>query len=451
MRIVILMLFFASTLIAQVNVKDLSSPTRVGNGDNGLDLEDYTPIKNGKIFNTRIQAVKLLDRLDTNMIRGLGTLRSEVAKTDLYLTKSNLTDKRLAELGAFEASSNGYIYARTFPKEHAATRFFPISLSLSDRQLVALHIHEGLHRSLPKSLREDEKLVSEITMSIMAPNTSHDLVKGEIAKVLPNPKLILAKDPTTYYILDDQMERSEFNYVNTSFNTEEGNSPSMIHTISSKLYPFGGTYSGNGIGFKISVFNMDEENTVLGPLSISYDTQIKTITKFHVRAFVEHSFSADDNESWNNSEFARDITKLGMKMYSFERESISLTNSLEVTLPSTAREEVGSMPIDYQYGAIYSARMELKTKYKRLGFGSFLQYSLAEERVATSNSSRISEERARVLLFGPELSFIGDIFTLKVFSNYIVGGGDQSLERFGDVVEYGFGRNNLGVNLSLAW
>jgi len=71
----------------------------------------------------------------------------------------------LEDEGPFHVNLMGKVYARTFPEPHAATRFFPAAAKLDSEQLQALHIHEALHRALPDSVREDEAVVSEITLA----------------------------------------------------------------------------------------------------------------------------------------------------------------------------------------------------------------------------------------------------------------------------------------------
>ncbi|MDD0853537.1 hypothetical protein HBN50_10530 [Halobacteriovorax sp. GB3] len=161
-------------LVLMVQVNSFALPTKVGNGDDGSDLSGFVEVKEGVLLETRELALELLKSLNTRGLPLLGHLIDELAHTRIYLTRSNLETARLEELGAFHANSKKLIYARTFPRAYAATRFFPISLSLKKEQLIALHIHEALHRSLPKEIRENEQIVSEITIELTDPKANHD-------------------------------------------------------------------------------------------------------------------------------------------------------------------------------------------------------------------------------------------------------------------------------------
>ena len=64
---------------------------------------------------------------------------------------------------------------------------FPAATNLDDKQLITLHIHEALHRSLPDDIREDEKIVGEIAQAITSPEASKDQIKQIVSKYLQEP------------------------------------------------------------------------------------------------------------------------------------------------------------------------------------------------------------------------------------------------------------------------
>jgi hypothetical protein len=130
-----------------------AGPTKVGNGDDGSDLEGFDLVTSGRLVESRLKAVELLKKLNIHGVPQLGALIPEVKNTKLYLTKRNINANRLKELGAFHSGEQKYVYARTFARPYAATRFFPAALKLDDSQLIALHIHEGLHRAYHTSNR----------------------------------------------------------------------------------------------------------------------------------------------------------------------------------------------------------------------------------------------------------------------------------------------------------
>ncbi len=162
-----------------------AAPTELGNGNDGKDLLEFKEIEDGIIWETRKEAVKLLSQINLRGIQGLGYLKDEVEKTKLYITIDGLSSQELLDLGAFKTGDNPIVYARTYPRPHAPTRFFPAARSLSRPQLVAVHIHEGLHRSLPESIRTDEEIVEDITKVIVSPEATFDDILLTMNRHLP--------------------------------------------------------------------------------------------------------------------------------------------------------------------------------------------------------------------------------------------------------------------------
>ena len=162
-----------------------AAPTELGNGNDGKDLLEFKEIQDGIIWETRKEAVKMLSQINLRGIQGLGYLKDEVEKTKLYITIDGLSSQELLDLGAFKTGDNPIVYARTYPRPHAPTRFFPAARSLSRPQLVAVHIHEGLHRSLPESIRTDEEIVEDITKVIVSPDATFDDILLTMNRHLP--------------------------------------------------------------------------------------------------------------------------------------------------------------------------------------------------------------------------------------------------------------------------
>src|SRR3954469_10111656 len=67
-----------------------AAPTKVGNGDDGSDLEGVKEIRSGKIFDARQAALTLLKNLNVNGVRGLGTLIPELADSKLFLADKDV-------------------------------------------------------------------------------------------------------------------------------------------------------------------------------------------------------------------------------------------------------------------------------------------------------------------------------------------------------------------------
>ena len=69
----------------------LASTTKVGNGDDGRDLEGLTEITSGIIFLTRDEAVKRLETLNIQGVQGLGSLIPELKNTKMYMAKADVS------------------------------------------------------------------------------------------------------------------------------------------------------------------------------------------------------------------------------------------------------------------------------------------------------------------------------------------------------------------------
>ena len=161
------------------------SITKVGNGDDGTDLEGAEPITSGPIWETRIEAVERLKSLNVRAIPGMSYVIPELETTKLLMAKQDAGSNGPQGL---ETTPDGKkVYARTFAEPHAATRFFPIALTLDKNQLVALHIHEALHRALPERIRENESTVAQLTLAMTSPDATFDRVNRLVAIYLGTP------------------------------------------------------------------------------------------------------------------------------------------------------------------------------------------------------------------------------------------------------------------------
>lgn len=179
---------FALFLLAKVShaaevTSGVMAPTRVGNGDDGTDLESAKKVESGILIETRADAMARIAKLNAQNVPGLGRLLVEIEKSEIFYVAHDV--KPTAESGSDGIERNAQVvFARTFPEPVAPTRFFAGALTLDREQLVALHIHEALHRALPSDLRENESTVSQLTLALSAPDSTHDRVQAAMAKVL---------------------------------------------------------------------------------------------------------------------------------------------------------------------------------------------------------------------------------------------------------------------------
>src|SRR4051812_74496 len=74
-----------SVLSIMLSLTVNAAVVRIGNGDEGSDLEGASELTSGKIVDARKDAVKLMRSLNVNAVRGLGALVPEVENDKLYL------------------------------------------------------------------------------------------------------------------------------------------------------------------------------------------------------------------------------------------------------------------------------------------------------------------------------------------------------------------------------
>ncbi|RYZ73689.1 MAG: hypothetical protein EOP05_09850 [Proteobacteria bacterium] len=226
-----------ASLATAVSLSGNATTTKVGNGDDGADLEALTTIKSGPIWDSRKKAVELLERLNVTGVVGLGILIPELKASEMLMVESDARPT-VERAGSIEISEDSrQVYARTFAEPYAATRFFPAAAKLSTEQLVALHIHEALHRALPAEIREDENKVAHITLALTSPGASFDRVSS-VANLylkpaaLPNVDQRIALGTGTSKVEQEVVlpPKSKSNFV-----------------YSADMFGWGGTDSGSGL------------------------------------------------------------------------------------------------------------------------------------------------------------------------------------------------------------
>lgn len=156
-------------------------------------------VTSGILSNTRQSAVARLEKLDVRRVAHLESLIDDVTKSEIQLEEKNDTNTKPFNHGLEVSADDHYVYAQTAPSASSATRFFPAALQLPEDQLVRLHIHEALHRTLPESIRSNESAVEEITLAICDPKANFESVQGKtiaaIAKYQPLPPVVTGNGP----------------------------------------------------------------------------------------------------------------------------------------------------------------------------------------------------------------------------------------------------------------
>lgn len=450
----------AALLMSSSNV--YANPTKVGNGDDGGDLEKLEKVTSGILQTTRIKAIKKLEALNVRSVSKLGNLVDEVKKTDIYLVKDNKVQAHKFDRG-FESSKDGKkVYARTFAKPHAATRFFPDSMLLSENQLVALHIHEALHRTLPESVRENEAIVTEITLAISGPDASRDLISQKMASLVSPAQQYLSSPQraamSTRLIEKPFTKRiqnpSEFTY---GFNYFQGTDESdfkevrSMHVLKSYMHPFGGANEAIGLGIALSYLNLDDKS-YLGPVKLSGRMNLATWRKFDVEAFAEHSMYTLSDEELKDLPLARDVTTLGIAM-SREAKNFYVRNYVSISPESDTDEQVGAIKYVHTYGDVWNINIAAGVKYKNFLLGGKGDLLLAKAYTLSGNDGfNFDSGRYRIVKVGPEVKYQSDNMTLSIFAQRIIDSTPGvNLDYLGDVFGHGAGQGYVGSSFSVTF
>ncbi len=479
-RLIVISIFtFLIVFIATIEITH-AGPTRVGNGDDGGDLESAMTVKSGILVETRDEAVQLLKKLNVNGVEGLGRLIPETEKSEILLVGRNVdlakTDASPEErsdameeakaIGAVNDKSQP-VYARTFPEAHAATRFFPAALLLDRKQLVALHIHEALHRSLPENIRENEKAVSRITLALTSGDSSFDRVKEtvgrEIAAAAPkrNSRGGLAgsdggQSSTRYDDPDPVVERPNvLEYGYRSFflpDPEKSLSPvSSLHSLKSFMYPFGRS-AALGVGIELT-FVMLPERSYLGPVGLSGRLKLATWRKSDVDLIAALHLNTLSDGEIKNTPIGRDTGTIGIAVRRDEK-FFRVENQIYVTTGSEAKQNLGGIEYTHKYGAIFGARVAgvgkvPLTATSSLEWGGRGEVLLANPHEVRGGAFEKSSSRLRVVSIGPEVGYVTGDLRFSLSGRFIVDSTEGvSLDQIGDLMGHGVGQGSFGGAVS---
>lgn len=435
-----------------------AGPVRVGNGDDGEDLQSFSLITDGKILETRKKAVELLESFQIRKIKGLGALTPEVENTKLYMTKKGLTPKELAELGAYSEDGTGLVYARTFPVHYAATRFFPAAEKLDEKQLIALHIHEGLHRSLPEAIREDEVITTRITEAITSPDASRDKINIIVAGYLPKPSAKVAGTSSKAKIYVPKKSRlnnpSRFGLETRHYNEkkDEFNNSGIksMYLISSHLYPFGEDEAALGLGFDASIVNT-EDDSFMGPLSLSARYQVYTKRDFDIEAFAQLNLNTLSDEELRESRLGRDTTKIGVT-FATRKKYFFIENDFSYTFESEVEEEINGQPFTHKFGGITGVNLRAGTHYKNFMLGGFTEILLADDYRLTDNDGEFDEGtgRNRLISWGPHLEYRHENYSVVLKGRFLLDATKEaSYNYLSDLMGYGVGQGSLQTQFNV--
>lgn len=433
-----------------------AGPGRIGNpGDDGADLEGADPIKSGPIIEAREKALELVKGLGTESITGLGTLVPELEKSDLYLANRDVNAGLPEDQGGFHSDMRGLVFARTFTEPHAPTRFFPIAEKLSQDQLVALHIHEALHRALPASVRENEAAVAAITVAFASPNPSKDRVSAAVnrwfvpsttqaSSVQDIPERALARTP------------SLLAYTLRNFSAPKGPalySVSRMHLIQSYLYPFGGEEASVGVGIEASLVSSgsgSDAGSRMGPLGVSTRMRLWSGRGFDIDAWGNISLNTLSADELKNSPVGRDVGSLGLAMRK-DLRFFYVENILGYSFPGSADYPIGPYTYQYAYGGVVSASARAGTVIGPVEWGGFAEFALADYfRVSGPGLPSQDTGRYRVLTAGPEFSFRSGEFQAKLSGRWMVNASkDVNYDTLGNLLGQGMGQGGVSASLGV--
>lgn len=422
----------------------IAGPTKVGNGDDGTDLENFFLLTRGKIVNAKRKALKHLKVLNISGVESLGSLIPELENSKLYMTKNNISATKLEELGAFHSGMDRYVYARTFPRPYAPTRFFPITKTLSEKQLISLHIHEALHRALPADFREDEKIVSEITLAITSPGATFDRVQAISRKHLrPDLRSFLpfrAQGPTTVSLAYYKFHAPDDGRENLFNPLDE------MYKLTSGFYPFRNKFSTLGFGLDFSFFKAGQDS-YMGPLGLRLSMVLWTLKGFDIEAYSVWARDTGSSKEFRNSLSARDSFRVGFN-FSKYHEDIFFKHSFEYIKQAEANKTFANVNYNYRYGSITTAKMMALKKINRWEFGSDLKLILTGDFRVQGTGIDIKTGRNTILAVGPIIRWKRKRLQLSLISNFILTSSQETdFNTLGDIAGEGLGQGHLGFEM----
>lgn len=434
-----------------------ASAFRIGNGDDGTDLEGTVKISSGPIFESRAKAVANLKVLNVQGVEGLGTLIPELEHSDLLLATIDV--QALSSEGSWEASGDRKkVYARTFAEAHAPTRFFPAALSLNQDQLIALHTHEALHRALPEGIREDEERVAIMTMAITSPSATFDRVNMVAHNVLrmdsSPPATSFATVSTSTRILGPEPKpmKSKVTATHSSYsNPPGGYGFANVEKLTAEFSPLGTVtvwkrYVEPRFAVEGTMINDPTEMGVRGgpvsgiaklPFSSDSGTTAGPLVRLSVKSLEETGSS-----HWMPE---RDVYSIGGFVevnHPYEVRELILTYTLPSTTEAGIANEFESAS-STKIGSIWSLNFRDAYKWKRFQLGGLGEFHHA--RAAYRQAEPITIVRA-----GPEVRYISGRFSFGVSGLMMLNQRSQGrLDDLADISGHGSGKNSASASLAV--
>ena len=425
---------------------------RVGNGNDGNDLEGFSLIKEGPIFEAHKKAVSYLQSLNTHGLAGLGNLLPELENNKFYMTKKNVSSQKLKELGAYEDSPEGFVYARTFSKSHSATRFFPIAKKLDQNQLIALHIHEALHRALPESLRENEEVVTKVTLLLTAPGTSYDNIREELQKV--HPEFVISSANTKYpYLIDQSIIYGSFdNFFDSrrKGNTNFSRPVKRNYTVGTEFYPFKESSDMLNLGLGVeSSYLVTEAENYFGAFSLMAKVRFFSKRSVELVGQVRLNFATDSEDSSGESIQGRDTKEIGLYLNK-HRWKYNYTLGLDYISSSELTRTRDNVSYQYDVGSILVTKIKYLRKHEKYRYGAIAKLHSVQKFIVNGGAVNIKKGRNHFFSMGPRFEYdLGKDVSLNLDGHYLFNykKDDRDFDQFGDLLGQSLGQWKLKFEL----
>jgi hypothetical protein len=416
-----------------------SATVKIGNSNTGGDLEKLTPIVDGPIKEAQAAALELILKLNVAGIPGLGGLKSEIEKSDLFINAEDIKAIAQDDFRPDHLAPTGHVYARTMPETYAPTRFFPVALTLSKDQLVRLHIHEALHRALPEGLREDESIVVQMGLAMNSPDATYDSVLAESQRLIPAPTKEISYKENLY--------PSQFSYGVRQFMGVGDNLFSLkrAHLLRSYLYPFGSQNNTVGVGIDFQMIEKGSEFQS-GPITLSARWNLLTRKLFTFDLFGSASLNTLSFQELKNSPYGRDIYEIGFTIRK-EFDHVYFANSLSYKSGSLASQTIQFVTYNYDFGEVVEPSIHAGAIFGSFQGGIKMSMYLADRLSITGGSFSETKGRFRLVTIGPELSYkMGSFFVSGTGRFLLDSTTDANLSTMGMINDWvGRGGFELGV------
>jgi hypothetical protein len=341
---------------------------------------------------------------------------------------------------------------------------------------VALHIHEGLHRALPKSMRENEKIVSRITLAITAPGSNNDRIARVVEQNMTSQALYEIRqqenqqenrargvDVVTRYDdgIENQMPMSNnmkrptlVGYQLHAFQERsEDSSPdrslSLVHLLTSHLYPFGRGPQALGVGVRLSLIQR-EQDYILGPVDVSGRMKLWTLRGFDVDGFGSVALNPLAASEMSSQIPGRDVVTLGLAMKK-DVEYFYVENLLSFSTRSTVEQSIGRVNYRHEFGSGYGVKLRMGGRWKNLSAGGFADVQLADGYRVTGGSFAFDDiGRFRIVSVGPELKWDHEHYQVGFFGKTILDRTDGiNFDYLGNLMGQGKGEAMLGMYMDV--